>query len=587
VRTTAAVGVLGLLAAAGAFAPSAHAQSPAPGAANPALTAIGGDVATLADNVSYRLSPQLAALLGKPVGAVLDAAGARALSTAATPVRAGSATPPVGTTLLWPALDASKTAGPVGIYLKPYTLRAVGNKVEVWVASGTDAVSSGTGFPAGDPRDAVPHSTDITDARVRYLVHEFDSRIYPRETKAFSTPLERTGTQTVPGLTAAGLNFAGAGDHTVTLVDNVRDDNFYDVRANPTYIAGFFSPIFNQLTDRNVMTIDAFDWLHRTGAHPKDDPNADPALSRPAHPFTYEGVFAHEWQHLLQSYQDPGETTWMNEGLSDYAMSLVGYADTRRRYDQPGAQSHLACFEGYGTVRTPANPNPHACGGPQNSLTAWEDEGSGAEVLADYGNAWSFLLYLSDRYGQGFIRSLHRDGDHQGLASVQHALDVSAPGTKVADVLHDYQLMNLLDHDVDTAGGVVHGIDKAKVTTSSLDASLNLTNPASFSAAGVAPNGADYLDLSHGARSLRSLDFTGTGTAAWHVSLVGIDAAKHRALVSSTADGASARFSSKQLHAFHSYPTVVAVVSHDEPNDLADPKAAGYSLNDNGTQRGR
>ena len=50
------------------------------------------------------------------------------------------------------------------------------------------------------------------------------------------------------------------------------------------------------------MTIDAWDWLHRTGAEPAHDPSADPCTSAPARPFLYEGVFAHEYQHLLHHY---------------------------------------------------------------------------------------------------------------------------------------------------------------------------------------------------------------------------------------------------------------------------------------------
>ena len=75
------------------------------------------------------------------------------------------------------------------------------------------------------------------------------------------------------------------------------------------------------------MTIDAFDWLHRTSANPADEPTADLCTSRPARPNLYEGTFAHEWQHLLHYYTDPFETTWVNEGLSDYAQTLTGYVD--------------------------------------------------------------------------------------------------------------------------------------------------------------------------------------------------------------------------------------------------------------------
>ncbi len=597
-RTAAAAlsaGALLLAVTAALPGPTASADATAP---RSPLAAVPGspDMATLASDVTYTLSPQLATLLGLPADTVLDAASAQRLTTAASPLPTGAATPPVGTTLLWPALDARETAGPLGIYLKPYTLRAVGKKIEVWVASGSDLVSSGTDFPYGDPRNDVPNSTEITDAQAQSLVKEFDERIFPKETAAFSTPPDRAGTTTIPGLTAAGVNFAGDGDHTVTLVDNVRDENFSDFPANPTYIAGFYTPIFDQLTDRNVMTIDAFDWLHRTGVNPKDEPTDDLVTSRPARPRSYEGVFAHEWQHLLQNYQDPNEVTWVNEGLSDFAISLVGYGDTRRTVEQTRAEGHILCFQGYGEVKGPSNPNPRKCGGPQNSLTAWEDEGAGSEVLSDYGNAWSFFQFLYDRYGTDFISALHRDNAAQGLGSVQKQLDAFAPGTKVADVLHDYQLMNLVDRYVDTRGGKVSGIARDRVTTESLNAAINLASPNAFSKPGVAPNGADYVVLRQGSSNdaaLRALNFAGERTAGggqsaaavqnWHVSLVGIDKAGHRVLIRSMDDAFSVALTERDLKAFAGYDTVVAVISHDDPTGNAGgTQYAGYSLTTNG-----
>ena len=129
----------------------------------------------------------------------------------------------------------------------------------------------------------------------------------------------------------------------------MRDDNYYDFPEASTYIAGFFSAQINELFDRNVMTIDAYDWAHRIGDNPPDASTADPCTSRPARPNLYEGTFAHEWQHLLHYYTDPFETNWINEGLSDFAQTLVGYVDATATVDQPGADSHLYCFQGFGT----------------------------------------------------------------------------------------------------------------------------------------------------------------------------------------------------------------------------------------------
>jgi hypothetical protein len=123
-------------------------------------------------------------------------------------------------------------------------------------------------FPAGDCRNAVPHSTEVTDGQIGDLIGEFDQFMHPTETTTFSTPPGHNGSRTLRPLAAAGLDFAGDGSHTVTLVDNVRDPNFYEFPKNKTYVAGFFAPIFNKLTDRNVMTIDAFDCEVYAGYRP-------------------------------------------------------------------------------------------------------------------------------------------------------------------------------------------------------------------------------------------------------------------------------------------------------------------------------
>jgi hypothetical protein len=416
--------------------------------------------------------------------------------------RAAADTPPVGTKRQWLGLDDFQGS----LYRKDYTLRGVGQHIEVWVANDL-------AFPAGDCRAQVPSTTQITDAQVAHLVTEFDTNMYPKETAAFSTPPDRDGTnaQLGPDADGAGGDYTGAGDRTVTLVDNVRDDNFYDFPASPTYTAGFFSAQFNELFDRNVMTIDAFDWLHRTGANPPNEPTGDLCTSRPARPNLYEGTFAHEWQHLLQYYTDPFETTWVNEGLSDFAQTLTGYVDARATVFQRGADSHIFCFQGFGTVRTDFNTNPRDCGGPENSLTLWGESPNPNATLADYGNAYSFMLFLYDRYGTDFISRLHRDGEHQGLASVAAAL--KAEGVRdLYKVIHDYQSMVLLDKLVSGRDARVYGVPKGRVTTRSLNSTVNQANPAINATPGAAPNGADYVPLTVRGRDLRSIHFNGART---------------------------------------------------------------------------
>ena len=107
-------------------------------------------------------------------------------------------------------------------------------------------------------------------------------------------PPDRDGSG-APATDALGLPadyYTGDGDDIVVLIDNVRDDNFYDLNNTQefSYIAGFFSSGLNGFFNRNVMTIDGFDWLHRTGLTPPNDPvPGDPCASAPARPALYEG----------------------------------------------------------------------------------------------------------------------------------------------------------------------------------------------------------------------------------------------------------------------------------------------------------
>ena len=426
-------------------------------------------------------------------------------ASARSKAKVAAATPAVGTTRTLLALDDYQ-----GFYYpKSYTLQAVGAKIEVWVADDTS-------FPADDCRNQVADSTTVTRAQAQELADQFDSNMFPKESQAFSVAPDRDGS----GNQIEDIDATGDGDKIMTLVDNVRDDNYYEFPANPTYIAGFFSSQINELLDRNVMTIDAFDWAHRTTANPPDATTTDLCTSRPARPYLYEGTFAHEYQHLLQYYQDPNEVSWVNEGLSDFAQTLVGYVDATKTVFDKGADSHIYCYQGFGTVQTTYNPNPRDCGGPENSLTLWgdQDPGNGAAILADYGEAYSFMLFLYDRYGIGFMSTLHRDGNAQGLVGLQHALDGYANGADVYQVLHDFQVSTLVDKYVNTSKGKVNGIAKSRVTSKSLNSTVNLGNPASYAAAGAPANGADYVGLRAGSglyldgSQLRSLRFNGAKT---------------------------------------------------------------------------
>ncbi|MGN6598784.1 MAG: peptidase M6, partial [Actinomycetes bacterium] len=421
-----------------------------------------------------------------------------------------SADPAIGTVKPWVALNEE-----TGYYLKYFTLRAVGEHIEIWTASDKDG-NPALAFPTnstGACRNTVFDGGEITvsDEQVNNFVKEFDTNIYPKESAAFSVPASRDGSNAI-----LGDGWQGDGDKIVTLVDNVRDANYYDPSTpdGQTYIAGFFSSSISAYVDRNVMTIDAFDWLHRTGTNPPDDTNAidcEYAGTTPR-PHLYEGTFAHEYQHLLENDSDAGEVNWVNEGLSDLAQTLVGYVKPGIPADQKGADGHLACFQGY------LDPK---FGGPENSLTRWSDQG-GPEILCDYGAAYSFMEYLHGHFGgDAFMSALHRDPGH-GLVGLQDVLDRFVPGTNALDVVHDWQAAMALDAQLEAGGKLLGGVggagSAAALTIPSMSAKINWDNSQAYDSLGAPTNGADYVRLRDEAgdwlnsRQLNGLTFSGAAT---------------------------------------------------------------------------
>jgi len=138
----------------------------------------------------------------------------------------------------------------------------------------------------------------ITQAQIDYLGDELRDHIVATDVAHFGP---------ITGGTANAL---------VTLVYNVQDDSYYDCSVT-TYTAGYFAPDYLTSLAMNVMVIDAYDWANRIGIQPPTNPLGRSQL--------YEGVFAHELEHLLQNYSDPGELSWVDEGLADFAIFVNGY----------------------------------------------------------------------------------------------------------------------------------------------------------------------------------------------------------------------------------------------------------------------
>lgn len=247
--------------------------------------------------------------------------------------------------------------------------------------------------PAGDDSESWLRSEDLlTPEQLAYLLDEFDNNIYPTNTSVFGEPLAR----------------GAEGQKTWILIFNIRDEAYYDPSAE-SYIAGYFSASESAENNKNIMHIDTYDWANRTG------PNS-------ARPYLYEGVFAHEFEHLIHFDQDPDEESWVDEGLADLAGFLCGYGHS---------SGHIAYYMVY-----------H----PFTSLTFW---GSGLE---DYGASYLFQLYLYEKFGGSqFVSALVQE-QANGIEGVENALAAFGHSEPFEEIFDNWTIANYID-DTSKAGG--------------------------------------------------------------------------------------------------------------------------------------
>jgi hypothetical protein len=420
----------------------------------------------------------------------------------------------IGQTKTWLGLDDVRGVR----YLKNYTLRSVGTHVEVWVATDLNFPNPGMRNPlTPDPTDFFTYNdcrndgvrNVITDEQVNYLIGEFDNNMYPIESDWWGTPPKRDGNKATlsKALGFPQSYYRGEGDNVVVLVDNVRDSNFYDQDNQNTnsYIAGFFWSVFDNDFDRTVMSIDAWDWLHRSGADPAHDPSGDPCTSAPARPFLYEGVFAHEYQHLIHHYSDPDEVSWVNEGLSDFTEVITGYVDLSKHVDEKGYDSHTNAFLGWDAQTHPDwNPLGYEAG-PENGLPAWGDQGDD-EILADYGFAMFFMnLVNSQGFGRDFFHAWHHT-QADGIAGMNAALAAVGSSDTFAGLFSDVIVSAMVDGYIDN-GATVTGAAAADLQNAATEATV-LINGDANDTPGAPQWGSDYIDLGSGA-ALASVAFNG------------------------------------------------------------------------------
>ncbi|MGC9398889.1 MAG: hypothetical protein ACP5HM_07110 [Anaerolineae bacterium] len=209
----------------------------------------------------------------------------------------------------------------------------------------------------------------------------------------------------------------------------------------------------------------------------------------------YNGVLAHEFQHMIHWYNDRNEETWLNEGCSELAMALNDRAYKPGYYEVGGSDISYAYA-------------------PDTQLTTWP-EGTAGDASANYGAAYLFMEYFLERYGETATQALVAH-DTNGMESIDATLASLGKSENHKALLAEWIVANLLD-DPSLADGR-YGYRRIDPYTPYVDIAYGRQDyPVAHSSA-VHQYGVDYVEIE--AQTPLSFTFSGTST----VKLMNTDA---------------------------------------------------------------
>ncbi len=130
----------------------------------------------------------------------------------------------------------------------------------------------------------------------------------------------------------------------------------------------------------------------------------------------YEGVLAHEFQHMIHWNQDRNEDTWVNEGLSELAMRLNSYS--------VGGSDNAFVRD------------------PDIQLNAWRDDPN--DSVPHYGASYLFQSYFLSRFGDKLMQAVVHD-QANGIEGYDNVLSNNHAGVTFNDVFQDWLIANVLN----------------------------------------------------------------------------------------------------------------------------------------------
>jgi hypothetical protein len=149
-----------------------------------------------------------------------------------------------------------------------------------------------------------------------------------------------------------------------------------------------------------------------------DDGSAPPDTS------FYNGILAHEFQHMIHWNNDRNEDSWVNEGMAELAGQLNGF-------DTSGAD--IAYSEK-----------------PDTQLTTWNDPSEGNDE--HYGASYLFMAYFLDRFGEDLTKAVVASPEN-GIAGFNDALAKAGRPERFDDIFADWLIANYLDRPKADAQG--------------------------------------------------------------------------------------------------------------------------------------
>jgi hypothetical protein len=126
-----------------------------------------------------------------------------------------------------------------------------------------------------------------------------------------------------------------------------------------------------------------------------------------------EEVAAHEFTHLVQWGFDPEESIWVDEGIAVYVEAMLGYEVANR----------IKAFEEH----------------PDTSLLNWSDS------LANYGAAYIFFAYVSERYGGTPAIAAIMNNEEHNTMGIEQALAMRGESISFNGLFSDWVIANYLD----------------------------------------------------------------------------------------------------------------------------------------------